>query len=186
MPVNVYKRTTKTKCTQWEVIVSIGGWMVRQQWSVGRFRTKSQADDCRAWAEEKLAKGAQPTKELREGSAAGLSRSVRAASEQWITTRVDLGEGTRNRYASIIAKHGDRPLWMKSANRVTHETVQSYIGERIEEGASPETIRLELIVIRGAALAIARHDPKVATEDRDALRPDRSAAARSHRLHLAQ
>ena len=111
---------------------------------------------------------------------------MRAASEQWITTRVDLGEGTRNRYASIIAKHGDRPLWMKSANRVTHETVQSYIGERIEEGASPGTIRLELIVIRCAALATARHDPKVATEDRDALRPDRSAAARSHRLHLAQ
>lgn len=25
MPVNIYKRTTKTKGTQWEVIVSIGG-----------------------------------------------------------------------------------------------------------------------------------------------------------------
>ena len=72
MPVEIYKRTTKTKCTQWEVIVSIGGRMIRQQWSLGRFRAKSQADDCRAWAEEKLAKGAQPTKELREGSAAGL------------------------------------------------------------------------------------------------------------------
>ena len=39
MPVNIYKRTTKTKGTQWEVIVSIGGRMVRQQWSLGRFRT---------------------------------------------------------------------------------------------------------------------------------------------------
>ena len=165
MPVNIYKRTTKTKGTQWEVIVSIGGRMIRQQWSLGRFRTKSQADDCRAWAEEKLATGAQPTKELREGSAAGLSRSVRAAAEQWIATRVDLGEGTRNRYASIIAKHGDRPLWMKSANRVTHETVQSYIGERIEEGASPGTIRLELIVIR-CALDYVGIEPNPASDKR--------------------
>jgi integrase len=150
MPVNVYKRQTKTKGPQWEVIVSIGGRTVRQQWSLGRFRTRRLAEDCHSWAEELIAKGAQPPKELREGTAAGHSRSVKSASEQWIETRVDLGDGTRRRYASIIQSHGQRGLWKQSANRVTHDTVQRYINERIDEGASPGTIRLELGVVRGA------------------------------------
>ena len=91
--------------------------------------TKSQAEVWRAWAEE-ARKGCQADEgAARRLGGRGHSRSVRAAAEQWIATRVDLGEGTRNRYASIIAKHGDRPLRMKSANRVTHETVQSYISD---------------------------------------------------------
>ena len=150
---------------QWEVIVSIGGRMVRQQWSLGRFRTKKLAEDCRDWAEERIAKGVQPTKEMREGSASGHSRSVRSAAEQWIATRVDLVEGTRQRYASIIEKHGHEPLWAKSANRVTHEVVQAYVNQRIEEGASPGTIRLELIVIR-CALDYVGIEPNPASDKR--------------------
>ena len=110
--------------------------------------TKSQAEVWRAWAEE-ARKGCQADEgAARRLGGRGHSRSVRAAAEQWIATRVDLGEGTRNRYASIITKHGDRPLRMKSANRVTHETVQSYISDPHRGGRIPRHFRLELIVIR--------------------------------------
>jgi integrase len=146
VPVHTIVRTTKAGRKRYYVRASIGGRAGRLL-HLGVFRTRVEADECERWAALELAAGRIPNRRAKLRAATTNLRTLREAARQWVATRVDLAEQTRDTYAAYIQR-GREALWQLPVNRVTIDDVQTYITTMSAAGHSPASIRRYLSVIK--------------------------------------
>ena len=135
------ERRATTAGTSYRVRFRVGGRESSPRYA-GAFRTMREAKIRRDWVAGELAAMRVPDVCL----VAEVAATVRATSELWKASRVDVAEGTMQTYnvalGRILRRLGDKPV-----DKLNAQTVADLVGELHREGLRKQTIRKTVSVL---------------------------------------